>query len=76
MKEAIDNALDACEESTILPDILVEIKKIEKDEYVVIVEDNGPGIVKKEIPNIGFYAHLLDPDGNIIGLFQGLEKKE
>ena len=54
VKEGVDNALDACEEADILPDILVEIKKVEKarDEYKIAIEDNGPGIVKKQIPPI------------------------
>ena len=30
---------------------------------------------KQEIPTIGWHAHLLDPDGNIIGLFQELPKE-
>ncbi len=50
VKEAVDNALDACEEAEILPDIYVEIQQVEKDEYRMIVEDNGPGIVRKNIP--------------------------
>jgi DNA topoisomerase-6 subunit B len=54
VKEAIDNALDACEEAGILPDILLELNPVEnaKDEYQVVVEDNGPGIVKKQIAQI------------------------
>jgi DNA topoisomerase-6 subunit B len=54
VKEAVDNSLDACEEAGILPEILLSIKQVEntKDEYHVIIEDNGPGIVKKQIPKI------------------------
>ncbi|HDH81587.1 MAG TPA: DNA topoisomerase VI subunit B, partial [Thermoplasmatales archaeon] len=37
VKEAVDNALDACEEAGILPDILVELKSIDDDEYLIIV---------------------------------------
>ncbi len=50
VKEAVDNALDACEEAQILPDILVDIAQVGKDEYRMIVEDNGPGIVRRNIP--------------------------
>jgi DNA topoisomerase VI subunit B len=57
IKEAVDNALDACEEAGILPDLKIEIIDMEKDRFRVIVEDNGPGIVKKQIPNI--FAKLL-----------------
>ncbi len=50
VKEAVDNALDACEEAGILPDVYVEIQSVSRDEYKIIVEDNGPGIVRKNIP--------------------------
>ncbi len=52
VKEGVDNALDACEESGVLPDILIEIQKVDKDNYRLIVEDNGPGIVKEQIPRV------------------------
>lgn len=52
IKEAVDNSLDACEEAGILPAILVEVHQLEEDRYRVVVEDNGPGIVKAQIPNI------------------------
>lgn len=57
VKEAVDNSLDACNESKILPDIHVELKKITEERFKVIVEDNGPGIVKEQIPRI--FAKLL-----------------
>jgi len=86
VKEAVDNALDACEEAKVFPEINVqiidmstkpEIKKeidegqttlvteevkketiiAKQDRFRIIVEDNGPGIVKKQIPNI--FARLL-----------------
>jgi DNA topoisomerase-6 subunit B len=52
IKEAVDNSLDACEEAGILPCITVEIHQLEDDRYRVAIEDNGPGIVKAQIPNI------------------------
>ncbi|MFT7517321.1 MAG: DNA topoisomerase-6 subunit B [Myxococcota bacterium] len=54
IKEAVDNSMDACEEAGILPDILVEIHPIEgqDDRFKVVIEDNGPGIVKAQVPNI------------------------
>ncbi len=52
VKEGVDNALDACEESGVLPDILIEIQKVDKDNYRLIIEDNGPGIVKEQIPRV------------------------
>lgn len=57
VKEAVDNSLDACEEAGILPEINVEMVDMGNDRFRVIVEDNGPGIVKKQIPNI--FAKLL-----------------
>ncbi len=57
IKEAVDNSLDACEESNVLPEINVEVIDMQNDRFRVIVEDNGPGIVKKQIPNI--FAKLL-----------------
>ena len=51
VKEAVDNALDACEEARILPTIRVVIEKIDtkKDIIKLVVEDNGPGIPQKSI---------------------------
>ncbi|MBW2977016.1 DNA topoisomerase VI subunit B [Candidatus Woesearchaeota archaeon] len=57
IKEAVDNSLDACEEANILPEINVEVIDMQNGRFRVIVEDNGPGIVKKQIPNI--FARLL-----------------
>ncbi len=51
VKEAVDNALDACEEAGILPDIFVRISKVD-DHFRVVVEDNGPGIEKEQIPKV------------------------
>ncbi|MFC3476155.1 DNA topoisomerase VI subunit B [Halobacterium litoreum] len=51
VKEAVDNALDATEEAGILPDIYVEIEE-NRDYYTLVVEDNGPGITKEQIPKI------------------------
>src|SRR3989339_1964733 len=57
IKEAVDNSLDACEEANILPEVSVEVIDMQNERFRVIVEDNGPGIVKKQIPNI--FARLL-----------------
>jgi DNA topoisomerase-6 subunit B len=51
VKEAVDNALDATEEAGIAPDIYVEIAEA-GDYYRLIVEDNGPGITKEQIPRV------------------------
>src|SRR3989339_1585171 len=57
IKEAVDNSLDACEEGNILPEINIEVIDMQNDRFRVIVEDNGPGIVKKQIPHV--FARLL-----------------
>ncbi len=57
VKEAVDNALDACEEADILPELVVELFDMGNDRYRIVIEDNGPGIVKNQIPKI--FAKLL-----------------
>lgn len=52
VKEAVDNSLDACEEARILPELWIEIKEVKENRYKVLVKDNGPGIVKIQIPKI------------------------
>ncbi len=59
IKEAVDNALDACEEAEILPDIEVKIEELEAPpsptkpgRYKVTITDNGPGIVRRQVENI------------------------
>ena len=51
VKEAVDNALDACEEAGVLPEIVVEVRgRLGRSR--VTVEDNGPGIVESQISRI------------------------
>ncbi|HLX61877.1 MAG TPA: DNA topoisomerase VI subunit B [Planctomycetota bacterium] len=69
VKEAVDNSLDACEEAGILPDIAVKIQVAQNgdgtwpsspaqaERFIVSIEDNGPGIVKKNIGKV--FAKLL-----------------
>jgi len=57
VKEAVDNSLDACDEARILPELLISIKPVTESKFVLMVRDNGPGIVKQQIPNI--FARLL-----------------
>src|SRR6188508_3282891 len=66
VKEAVDNALDACEEAGILPDVSVRLEVVSNGEPVapsqaskfrITVTDNGPGIVRQQIPRI--FAKLL-----------------
>lgn len=57
VKEAVDNSLDACEEARMLPEVNVEVTDMGNDRFRVVVEDNGPGIVKQQIPKV--FAMLL-----------------
>src|SRR3990172_594323 len=68
VKEAVDNALDACEEAGILPDVVVTVEVAPSNgaapppasqatRFRVTVSDNGPGIVRQQIPPI--FAKLL-----------------
>jgi DNA topoisomerase-6 subunit B len=57
VKEGVDNALDACEEVGVLPDIRVEISQVSETRFRFAIEDNGPGIVRAQVPKI--FASLL-----------------
>ena len=57
VREAVDNALDACEEAGLLPEIMVKIEEKAENRFLVSIEDNGPGIVKNQLPKI--FAKLL-----------------
>ena len=67
VKEAVDNALDASEEAGILPDVVVTLEAVSTNgaappasqatRFRVTVTDNGPGIVRQQIPPI--FAKLL-----------------
>jgi len=68
VKEAVDNALDAAEEAGILPDVAITLEVAptngteppppsQATRFRVIVTDNGPGIVRQQIPPI--FAKLL-----------------
>jgi DNA topoisomerase-6 subunit B len=52
VKEAVDNSLDACEEAGILPEVWVHIEATGPNCFKIGVQDNGPGILKKQIPLI------------------------
>ena len=51
VREAVDNAVDACEEAGMLPEITVEVSH-RHGNILVVVEDNGPGIVEDQIARI------------------------
>lgn len=57
VKEAVDNSLDACEEAGILPEVSVDLEQIAPTRFRMTVTDNGPGIVRAQVPKI--FAKLL-----------------
>src|SRR5207344_840603 len=67
VKEAVDNALDACEEGGILPEVEVKLEIVAENgallpasqasRFRITVTDNGPGIVRQQIPRV--FAKLL-----------------
>lgn len=58
VKEAVDNSLDACEQSGILPDLEILVEKIgtgstkNVDQVRIVVEDNGPGIEADDLAKV------------------------
>lgn len=58
LKEAVDNSLDACEQSDILPELEVEVSKVgvgstkNTDLIKIVVEDNGPGIETDDLAKV------------------------
>ncbi len=52
VKEGVDNSLDACEEARILPDVRVEIGQVSETRFRIAIQDNGPGILRKQVPKI------------------------
>jgi DNA topoisomerase-6 subunit B len=52
VKEAVDNALDACEEAGMLPDLFIGIEQLSEARFRITIRDNGPGIVKSQVANI------------------------
>ena len=57
VKEAVDNSHDACEEAGLLPELSVDVEQLAENRFRVTVTDNGPGIVRQQIPKI--FAKLL-----------------
>ncbi len=52
VRECVDNSLDACSEAGILPTLRVEIVQLAEDRFRIAVQDNGPGIMRKQIPRV------------------------
>lgn len=58
LKEAVDNSLDACEQTGILPDLEIEVSKVgigstkNTDLIKIVVEDNGPGIDADDLAKV------------------------
>src|SRR5690606_26188517 len=52
IKVAVDNSLDACEEAGIVSELWLHIEQTAENRFKIGVQDNGPGIMKKQIPLI------------------------
>ena len=50
--EYVSNALDACEEAAILPEVSVQVDRLGDDHYLLRVRDNGPGIPPEIVPKV------------------------
>jgi len=55
VREFVENALDACDQKGILPDVHLSIKAVDPEKadpktYILTVKDNGPGIESKHVP--------------------------
>ena len=66
VREFVENALDACDQQSILPNVHLSIKAVEPEKqdpkmYILSVKDNGPGIESKYIPKAfqQFYSQNL-----------------
>ena len=55
VREFVENSLDACDHSGILPNIHMTIKAVDPEkpdpkQYILTVKDNGPGIPSQHVP--------------------------
>ncbi|WP_054835136.1 DNA topoisomerase VI subunit B [Methanobrevibacter arboriphilus] len=50
--ELITNSFDAAEEAGILPEIKIDLKRVDKDHYILRHSDNGPGIPEDYIMKV------------------------
>lgn len=50
--ELITNSFDAAEEAGILPEINIDLKRVDKEHYILTHSDNGPGIPEDYIMNV------------------------
>lgn len=55
------------------PVVAIEVSSV--DEYVEKVIKGGGKLImpKMEIPNMGYYAYVSDPEGNVLGLWEPME---
>ncbi|MDI6806450.1 MAG: DNA topoisomerase VI subunit B [Candidatus Aenigmarchaeota archaeon] len=74
VKEAVDNSLEFSTEAGILPEVKIKVKQITEDRFKVLVEDNGPGIVKEQLPRAfakvlyGSRFHTLKQSRSLFGI--------
>ncbi len=69
VREFVENSLDACDHSGILPNIHMTIKAVDPEKpdpkpYILTVKDNGPGIPDKNYEDVFKPFFSLDPSRN------------
>lgn len=68
------NSLDATCSAGIVPEIIISVKEMAPDRFRIIVEDNGPGVVKAKVPSafakflFGSKFHKLRQSRGIFGI--------
>ncbi|RNJ78762.1 MAG: DNA topoisomerase VI subunit B [Nitrosopumilus sp. H8] len=56
VREFVENALDACDQKGVLPDVHLKIQAVDPEKhdpkhYILTVSDNGPGVDSKYVPH-------------------------
>ena len=73
-KGAINGGIMKREDIAKAPVIVINVPSVE--EYFKKIEEAGGKKLtdKKEIPNMGYYAYVSDPEGNVIGIWEDIKK--